>query len=291
MSQTDGPVPPTPHAAGNVPGTTPGVTPQAPTPQPAPTTAPTVKSLLRRPFKLDLGSAPAGPGVPAQPAAKPAAPRRSLTTAASASARPTVAPPAASPRPMRADPLAAAGHQSVDADGLGPGMSNRPPRPAPQLDRDQILDATAACLDEEGYDGTTIRKIAKRLDCAVGSIYRYFTDKRELLDAVVQRRFEAVAEAVEAGDHPDATARLYLDAARSGPEQYRLMFWLAAVGRAPDQPAALPSVLERVLAGWANQLGDVNAARCRWALLHGQVMLGHGLADCEHLPEALLASA
>ena len=51
------------------------------------------------------------------------------------------------------------------------------------LSRGQILDATETCLAELGYDGTTIRAIAKRLDCAVGTIYRYFRDKRSLLTA------------------------------------------------------------------------------------------------------------
>ena len=49
------------------------------------------------------------------------------------------------------------------------------------LSRDQILDATGRCLASRGYDATTIRTIAGVLDCAVGSIYRYFRDKRELL--------------------------------------------------------------------------------------------------------------
>ena len=34
------------------------------------------------------------------------------------------------------------------------------------LSRLQILDATEVCLNTEGYDGTTIRRIAKQLNCA-----------------------------------------------------------------------------------------------------------------------------
>ncbi|MEM9753343.1 MAG: TetR family transcriptional regulator [Planctomycetota bacterium] len=156
-------------------------------------------------------------------------------------------------------------------------------RPGPALDRDQILAVTAECLDEVGLEKTTIRSIAKRLNCAVGSIYRYYTDKHELLEAVCEQRFVEVADAIQAGADPDTTLRLYHAAASARPEQYRLMFWLASVGRSPEQPAQLPSIIATVVAGWARQLEDANAARCRWALLHGQLMLDADL-DCELLP-------
>ena len=51
---------------------------------------------------------------------------------------------------------------------------------AGQLGRRRILDATQRCLCQEGYDATTIRRIASQLGCAIGSIYRYFADKHEL---------------------------------------------------------------------------------------------------------------
>ncbi|MEM8782646.1 MAG: TetR/AcrR family transcriptional regulator [Planctomycetota bacterium] len=160
----------------------------------------------------------------------------------------------------------------------------KPGRHSATLDRDQILAATAECLDDVGLDKTTIRSIAKRLNCAVGSIYRYYTDKHELLEAVCEQRFVAVVDAIQAGQTPDQTARLYHAAASARPEQYRLMFWLASVGRSPEQPAQLPGVIATVVAGWARQLDDPNAARCRWALLHGQLMLDADL-DCDLLPD------
>lgn len=141
------------------------------------------------------------------------------------------------------------------------------------LDRNQILDATARVLREKGYDGTTIRTIAKQLDCAVGSIYRYFKDKRQLLDAVCQRRFDAVAEHAELGSPLSKTALMYARVASEQPEQYRLMFWLASIGK-QQQSEALPSIIRRILAGWSETLGDQTAARKTWAALHGAVNLG-----------------
>lgn len=141
------------------------------------------------------------------------------------------------------------------------------------LDRTQILDATARVLREKGYDGTTIRTIAKQLDCAVGSIYRYFKDKRQLLDAVCQRRFDAVAEHAELRSPMSKTALMYARIAAEQPEQYRLMFWLASIGK-QQQSEALPSIVRRIIAGWTDSLGDQAAARKTWAALHGAINLG-----------------
>lgn len=141
------------------------------------------------------------------------------------------------------------------------------------LDRTQILDATARVLREKGYDGTTIRTIAKQLDCAVGSIYRYFKDKRQLLDAVCQRRFDAVAEHAELRSPMTKTALMYARVAAEQPEQYRLMFWLASIGK-QQQSEALPAIVRRVIAGWTDTLGDQAAARKTWAALHGAINLG-----------------
>lgn len=149
------------------------------------------------------------------------------------------------------------------------------PAKAPtHLSREQILDATAACLAELGYDGTTIRRIAKQLDCAVGSIYRYFDDKRALLAAVVQRRFEPVVERIEQNAPIDAVATMYSMIAAEQPELYRLMFWLASVGQS-QHTNTVPAIVKQVIQGWAKQLDDQRAAEGYWAQLHGSIMLGN----------------
>ena len=185
--------------------------------------------------------------------------------------------------PGEADPGSASGDGQAAVAGRG--------RSTP-LDHARILEATAACLAENGYDDTTIREISRRLGCAVGSIYRYFSDKRELLSAVAQQRFEPVAEAAESGCPVADCQRMYLNAARAQPEQYRLMFWLSIVGpsrtatkkqqkqrdrgqHAPDlAPAAVvPPVIQRILRGWSAQLGGPLKAQAAWIHLHGLVML------------------
>lgn len=159
------------------------------------------------------------------------------------------------------------------------------------LDRTRILRATAECLEASGYDGTTIRRIAQRLDCAVGSIYRHYRDKRELLAAVCEARFEPVFDALER-DGLDASVRAYLAVAAANPESYRLMFWLAALER-QGKAVALPDAVVRLIASWAAHLGGADAARAGWREVHGRAMLGEteGVTLAPAAPSGITAPA
>ncbi|MDX1683070.1 MAG: helix-turn-helix domain-containing protein, partial [Phycisphaeraceae bacterium] len=97
------------------------------------------------------------------------------------------------------------------------------------LSRSLILDTTEQCMRRWGYDQTTIRRIAGEIGCAVGSIYRYFGDKRELLLAVGQRRLEPAVKRAEAGDGLLESARVYHQHASANPGLYRLTFWIAGI--------------------------------------------------------------
>jgi len=152
-----------------------------------------------------------------------------------------------------------------------------------QLSRDRILDATLCNLREQGYDATTIRRIASRLDCAIGSIYRYFKDKHELLLAVTERIIEPIADAIDAGEPFEQTIDLYTQTAGADRQAYGLMFWLVRSQGVPDghvEPqsktadAALPAVVSRIICGWAQQLGDDRTALRCWAMLHGSIVSG-----------------
>lgn len=147
------------------------------------------------------------------------------------------------------------------------------------LSRQQILQTTCQCLREHGYDGTTIRRIASSIGCAIGSIYRYYTDKRELLYEVTQQVIEPVAAMIEQGGDFAGSVRLYAEAATRENEAYRLLFWLACHvdDRGPSDaaaPTALPGVVRRVVDGWARLLGDADLARRHWAMLHGCLIAG-----------------
>lgn len=147
---------------------------------------------------------------------------------------------------------------------------------AAPLSRSQILDATEQCLSRRGYDATTIRLIAQHLGCAVGSIYRHFRDKRDLLYAVCQRMLATVADLAEAGATIERCEQAYHDRVHESPHLYPLMFWLASAmqQRTSAPGGSLPRVVERIIDAWSTQLDGDEAARCRWATLHGDIVAG-----------------
>ncbi|WP_199547003.1 TetR/AcrR family transcriptional regulator [Streptomyces sp. N35] len=101
-------------------------------------------------------------------------------------------------------------------------------RSAERLGR--ILDACAALLDEVGYDGLTTRAVADRAGVPIGSVYRFFGNKRALADALALRNLDLYADRT--------AARL---AALTAPD------WPAAVNAALDEYLAM----KRTVPGFA----------------------------------------
>ncbi|GGR78467.1 TetR family transcriptional regulator [Streptomyces humidus] len=60
----------------------------------------------------------------------------------------------------------------------------------------RILDACADLLDEVGYDALSTRAVAERAGVPIGSVYRFFGNKRQMADALAQRNLERYAERV-----------------------------------------------------------------------------------------------
>lgn len=78
----------------------------------------------------------------------------------------------------------------------GPRRARRAPRrrtPAPRTaddSRERLLEAAAEVAAEQGYRGTTIKKVCGRAGLPVSSLYWFFTDKDELLAEVVTHSWE-----------------------------------------------------------------------------------------------------
>ncbi|MEV1048817.1 TetR/AcrR family transcriptional regulator [Streptomyces sp. NPDC049916] len=62
----------------------------------------------------------------------------------------------------------------------------------------RILDACAALLDESGYEQLTTRAVAERAEVPIGSVYRFFSNKRALVDALALRNLDRYAERITA---------------------------------------------------------------------------------------------
>lgn len=78
--------------------------------------------------------------------------------------------------------------------------------------RAQIVDALGALMAKDGYERATIAAIAKRAGLAPGLVHYHFTDKDEILVALVQRivaGLEARVEARLTTSAPGARAHLH----------------------------------------------------------------------------------
>ena len=58
--------------------------------------------------------------------------------------------------------------------------------------KDRILTATAQVLDERGYAGLSTNRVAARAGVSVGSLYRYFEDRTDLMEHLRRRVTETV---------------------------------------------------------------------------------------------------
>ncbi|MDI3407268.1 TetR/AcrR family transcriptional regulator [Streptomyces cavernicola] len=67
-------------------------------------------------------------------------------------------------------------------------------RSAERLNR--ILDACAGLLDEVGYEALSTRSVAERADVPIGSVYRFFGNKRAMADALGQRNLDRYTERI-----------------------------------------------------------------------------------------------
>jgi AcrR family transcriptional regulator len=117
-------------------------------------------------------------------------------------------------------------------------------RPAnPRLAND-ILRVTADIVEEKGPENVTLREVADRLRYTATTIYLYYKNKDELLQATVDRSFEWFAEAQDAAEDRQAPAEAlrrrvlsYVDWGIEHPGVYRLMFQHPA--EAPTDPVRI----------------------------------------------------
>lgn len=96
--------------------------------------------------------------------------------------------------------------------------------------RSDLIAAARQLVQEEGYEGLTIRKLAKRVGYAPMSVYSYFADKQDILLALAQDRFEILARRIEentADDPLEALRAVMAEYAAFGlgnPNEYRTVF-------------------------------------------------------------------
>jgi AcrR family transcriptional regulator len=97
--------------------------------------------------------------------------------------------------------------------------------------REKILEAARELFVRRGYEATTMRAIAERVEYTPTAIYHHFRDKEALLTELCELDFRALAQAFQRiGQVPDPVERLgrigaaYVEFAIAHPMQYQLMF-------------------------------------------------------------------
>jgi AcrR family transcriptional regulator len=114
------------------------------------------------------------------------------------------------------------------------GIAERKEREREEV-KDLILNAAREIFLAEGYENTSIRKIATKIEYSPGIIYHHFKDKNDLLLALHDKAFECKIEALflSVQNIPDplqrlqATGRSYLRYGIDNPQDYELMFILS----------------------------------------------------------------
>ena len=96
--------------------------------------------------------------------------------------------------------------------------------------RAETLSAARKLIQEEGYQGLTIRKLTQRMECSPMALYSYFADKQALLTALALEGYEKVAKRFDSAVHRDplnAVRKILLDYiayAEENPNEYRILF-------------------------------------------------------------------
>jgi AcrR family transcriptional regulator len=74
--------------------------------------------------------------------------------------------------------------------------------------RQEIIDTAFACFAEKGYHATAIADIAGQLGIGHGTFYRYFSNKRDIIDHVIDDLAARIIAALGTENAPDAAASL-----------------------------------------------------------------------------------
>lgn len=110
------------------------------------------------------------------------------------------------------------------------GIADRKERDKEEL-REKILAAAKALFLEKGFEKTSIRNIADRIEYSPGIIYHYFRDKNEIFHALHQGGFQQLSEKMAVLtsvrnplERLKAMGSIYIRFAIENPDMYDLMF-------------------------------------------------------------------
>jgi AcrR family transcriptional regulator len=138
----------------------------------------------------------------------------------------------------------------------------------------EIVAVARALLEDEGREGSTMRRIAARLGMRAPSLYKHFPDKGALEAAIISQAFAEQAGVFEAAVDGSADpladlAAAYRRFAHAHPHLYRLM-----TDQELRRDLLAPGVEDRAGLPLFEAAGrDRDRARAIWAFAHGMTLL------------------
>ena len=124
-----------------------------------------------------------------------------------------------------------------------PDTTRRRRRADGELSRARIIDAAAQIAAERGYEGTSVAAVSAKCGLPASSLYWHFTDKDDLIAAVIERSFGSWLSAWRLPDGGQPRERMVemagqaLTALLESPDFLRLGLMLA-LERRPVEPRA-----------------------------------------------------
>ncbi|MEU8527224.1 MULTISPECIES: TetR/AcrR family transcriptional regulator [Streptomyces] len=155
----------------------------------------------------------------------------------------------------------------------------------------RILDACAELLDETGYEQLSTRAVAQRAGVPIGSVYRFFSNKRAMAAALAHRNLDSYAERITARlvarppatpyDAIDTVLDEYIAMKRTVPGFARVDFGVPAPGEAGgDEPGhVVPDDPNHMVADRICDLLAAHLGRSADATLRRQVLVGVEATD------------
>jgi AcrR family transcriptional regulator len=161
--------------------------------------------------------------------------------------------------------------------------------------RQDILDAARDILARDGYQGLSMRKVARRIDYSPTAIYLHFKDRDDLVSCVCEQLMGGLAKELEqvADRHADPLVALktglrrYVEFGLTHPRHYQATFGIPhGHGTGKDARSHEPATIAMQTFGFLPRLVgecvkqkklakvDVRTASCAlWAGVHGMTSL------------------
>jgi AcrR family transcriptional regulator len=157
------------------------------------------------------------------------------------------------------------------------------PYPA-QTNRDAIIETAKVLIERDGIDGLLLSSVAAELGIKSPSLYRHFSSKAALIQAVIEHTFDQLYQAYAGAlhnesEHPkDRLLEIFhahRDFAHANPNTYILAYTATAPELRTD-PVKLQKQaisIQKIMSRISGEQQSLSALRGALALVHGYVML------------------